>query len=681
MLSTKNDQDDFFTYPTDEQERVTAVWDLMCEIDTATNHMSVRAACREASRRYPLSAARLQHIYPRWVDSGYSWRVLIDKSKYPDPTSTPLPKEFLRWVGGQFLGNQRKDRPAWRAIIRRWRAWYNGNESMKLPGFNECPEPGPNGRWPLGFGYDNLRQFAGNTKAETALARVGVTAASYHLPCIPQTREGLRPFEFVFFDDVWVDREVVVPGYNTCRLLQLGALDYASGVYVKFGQRPQIPGEDGTYQRLKERDMKWLVAMLLEEWGYPADYIMHFICERGTATLRPAEARALYDLSDGMIQVYYTTMVGEIVQAWDEKKVGNSRGKSPLESWHNLFHNENANLRGQVGMDHDHEPRALLAQENEAKALMTASHFLSPAQQARLGLPFSDWREAFFETQDTVRRINNRRDHALEGFGKSKFWRINAPGCVTAWKRDYELFDKTGKAIVSPEFSKFMEWDSQPETPVERLARMAADVKWNKIPFGLLPRFYEDCHVIAPVKNCAISFKHDGVIYNYLPETPEEALPEDQEYLVYYRPMDFGSIHITEKTDSGPRYVGTWKLQARNNRMMYEAKVEAIRTKRAFLKAAIDSVRDKSREYIDAQDAVLRQNLAILNEAHLLPSGDETPISSATRVTTATGAALAAAAAAQDQTHAQAKAASQVDTAKEQLKKDLPITPSTEEWV
>ena len=35
----------------------------------------------------------------------------------------------------------------------------------------------------------------------------------------------------------------------------------------------------GARERLKERDMKWLVTMLLEEYGFPADYPTHLICE------------------------------------------------------------------------------------------------------------------------------------------------------------------------------------------------------------------------------------------------------------------------------------------------------------------------------------------------------------------------------------------------------------------
>lgn len=678
MLPTQLDKQDFVSFPLDEQQRITALFHVMEKIETHVNEGgSVRSACQQAASECELSAVRLQHVYPDFCDHG--WRALIDRKRFPDGESAVLPAEFLRWVSGQFLGNQRKDRPAWRAILRRWRSWLSGNPTMAIPGYNTCPPAGANGRWPTGWSYDNLTRFTGNTKAEQALARVGTSAAMKHLPFAPTTRVGLRPLEYVFFDDVWVDRKAIVPGYGVSRILQLGALDYASGVYLKFGQRPQILNEQNRYEQLKERDMKWLVAMLLEEWGYPLDYIMHLICERGTATLRPADAKALYDLSDGQIQVFFTSMIGEIVQAWDEKAIGNSRGKSPLESWHNLFHNENASLPGQVGMDHEHEPRTLLAQENEALMLTSAAHFMSKNQAARLSLPFSDCREAYFETLETVRRINNRWDHDLEGFEKVREWRINAPGCVTQWKRDIDLFDRaTGKSIVAPELERFIEWTSRIETPVERLYRLAAGTRFAKIPFGVLPRFYEDCHTIVHIENYGITFKYEGSKYSYLPPSPEQCLPEGKEYLVYYRPFDLGSIHITEQTKQGSRYIGTWTLQARGNRNDLDAKIKAIAQKRQFLNAAIGSVRNKTREYIQEQEARLANNLQVLQEAKLIPSGDATPLGHAVRMTTETAHALQSLTEEFDVAHEATKSA---DPIKDQLNKPTPKSAPDDIWI
>ena len=127
--------------------------------------------------------------------------------------------------------------------------------------------------------------------------------------------------------------------------------------------------------------------------------------------------------------------------------------------------------------------------------------------------------------------------------------------------------------------------------------------------------------------------------------------------------------------------MGTWKLQAGVNRHDMDGKVAAIKTKRSFLNHAMGDVRNKEREFIESEDAKLRVNLAILEDAKLIASPDATPLGIATRVTTETGAALATAATEQDNEAAKAAAVREVDTAKEELKNDLPIQPTTEEWI
>ena len=412
-------RNDFFSLPCREQERVLFFVPLMVRIDGG-EPVSAVARSISSARPHPRGISRPNIIkrYRRWKQVG--WRALYDRARVRDEEKTTLAdeaerKEFIDFVAGFFEANQRKSKPGYRAFVRHWQSsgavpgygtWREYWAAQGHPNLTDCPPD-----LPPGWTYGNLVRLCQPPKAELKLARVGTAAALEELPSVPGTRDGARFLEYVFFDDVQRDQKIIVPGFITPRrLLQLGCLDYASGVYLRYGLRPELPtdADETSCERLKEKDMKLLVATLLVDFGIPRDYDMHLIVERGTATLRPDDAKALHDLTDGRVKVCYTSVNGGLVLAWKERTSGNARGKAALESWHNLLHNECASIRGQMGKDREHCPTGLRAMEREARALYRAAQVLTPEQRARLRLPFPTLAEAFLQTGEIVARINAR---------------------------------------------------------------------------------------------------------------------------------------------------------------------------------------------------------------------------------------------------------------------------------
>ncbi len=620
---------------------------------------------RQASK-FKVSPSTFYQRYLKWRNTG-NWRVLFNNAKagskfWNAENSKTLQQNepFVEWFCGFASRNQKRWRPQIDAFYRRWRSWLNGDATKAFPGFDVCPPDCGKGH-PEGMSPRNLyRLLKLRPKAEIAMTRIGTAAAMEFLPPVPFSRNGVRPLEYIFFDDVWLDRKVVVPGYGARRLLQLGCLDLCSGVYLKFGQRPELPRDDGTRERLQYRDMKWLVAMMLEQYGYPLDYKMHLIVERATATLYHADAQSLYDLSDGQICVCYTGMEGQLVLAWREASSGKPTGKAHLESWHNLFHNECGALPGQMGKDRDHSPAALPAMEREVAALQTSEHFLTEGQRARLVYPFSDWRAAYFETADIVDRLNRRLNHDLTDFEKVALWRVNAPGLVAQqWSQSQTELEK-----LAPALHEFVEWNNRFETPMERLLRLSRNVRFAKIPNHILPRFYDDCHKLERVQpNGGFVFKHDDKTYKFFPPTPADALPTGNEYLLYFRPFDLGAIHITEKTNHGPRYVATWHLQDRFNPLDATAKAKAFAFKQSFVQETLKNVRRQNREVIDEREKQIQNNLLVQTEAGLVPQELLNPLCTEVETTvTKTAAALQGAVAAIDEVN-EAKKQSAADEA------------------
>ena len=391
------------------------------------------------------------------------------------------------------------------------------------------------------------------------------------------------------------------------RILQFGALDYGSACYLKFGMRPDLPRKDGVRDRLKRRDFLFLVASLLMDYGYPLDYVMHMVVERGTATMNQAEARTLFELSQGQIQVGYTSMEGQFVLAWEEAKSGNSDGKGPLESFHNLWHNYEASLPGQVGKDRDHSPAALYGSNREAIALNKAGLLLTPEQRAKIRSPYATWNEAFLQTIDIAGRINSRRDHELEGTDKVLLWRLK--GSDMEWRPETELLN------LDPAMHAHVQWLPVNESPRERALKLSNGVRVGHIPPGALVRFYEDSHTKANVNGVDVSVKIEGRVYHFGPETPEEAVADREEIFLHHAPVNPDYAIVTHKGVC----VGVWKRR-QVSRGNTDALGAEIRRKQIFLNTAVASVRGKMAERLQEEQRRMDSNIEVLADAGLVPS-------------------------------------------------------------
>lgn len=616
-------------------------------IATAMAPGAKRSGCRasDAAVKLGCSAAHVRRKLSEFRNGtaeypAGDWRILLNRAKagpsfWNSGRALALPEEFVDFVWDFFGRNQRgKCRTQYRALIARWQKWRKGDRASAMPGYDECPAPAANGRHPESWSYRNLMhrvKARPHARTEMALMTIGTAAAIATLPGVPGTRVGLRPFEYVFFDDVYLDRKVIVSGWREpLRLLQIGCLDYASGVYLKFGQQPELLAENGSKERLKEKYTKWLIAVLLEEWGWPAEYPMHLVLERGTATVRPADAQALYQLTGGQVRCCYTTMEGELALIFNERSSGNARGKAPLESWHNLLHNECATLPGQMGKDREHSPAELHGRTQDAIALNTAGALLSPEQRARLRFPFSDAAQAYGETFDVVQRINGRTDHELEGFDWVPLWRLK--GVPMEW---VALAHGQTPPANLPEDA--IEWDRRKESPLERFARLKAGIEFVRLPQGVIHHFYEDCHVQGKITDYAFAFTREGRLYRYLPPCPEAALADGTAVLAHVQPIDQSVCHLT--TPDG-RWLGTWVRETRVQRGDTEALQAAIASKRRHLNTAMANVRRQRAEEIAAAERTMRENAQVLAEAGMVASATATAPGGARTVLPAAAAAL-----------------------------------------
>lgn len=617
-FSSAMDRGEFYTFPVAEQASIRARHAAMLRIAAAKNANQGVLAEVATAGALGLAKQTLRAMYDRWKTER-DWRELVNKAKFPAAREKELPAAFVTGViHVHFCENQRANKPGWRKIIRRWRDWYRtGDPRFALIGYDECPPPGPRGRHPTGWGYENMNRHRPH-RAVLLMARIGSHAARAVLPFIPGTREGCRWLEYVSGDDVKLDRKVYVPGFGPCEVLQFGFVDYGASYYLEeFVQRPAIPRPDGTREKLARRDFLWSVAMMLEVRGYPLDWPMHLLCERGTATMTKAEARFLYELSEGQILVGYSGMEGEFVHAWDERKTGNSRAKGCHESIHNLLHNECADFAGQTGKDRDHAPALAMARERHTLLLDNAAVQLPPEERARLITPYSNAEECLLQTKERIGFINTRNLHDCENFGTVLEWRPR--GFAALPRPAHELaawLEKNPRAAEED-----VEWFPRMETPAERARKIAQGGRFQRIPSGALARFYEDlCELRRVRDDYSFEFTRDKRTYRFAPPTPEEALEPGTEVLGFFRP-DAECIHLFAK--STERYLLTWPAEKRLRRDDATGKQLAFRRKALFFSSALAAVRDATTGQVEAAQAAARQNAEVIydNAAILAPEG------------------------------------------------------------
>ena len=632
FIPAGRERDEFYRLPDEAQAQIKLFAPLMAEIDAApsANAGAKTIAGRINGRIDGCSTQRLRGRYAEWQITG--WRACYDHARWGHILREDIEllndaerTAFRDFIGGYFQQNQRKCKPGYRKFLRYWFAggdipgygtWQKYWEKKGRHDLRVCPRV-----LPPGWSYDNLIRLAKPPQVELVLARQGTAAALALLPPIPSTRDGLRPLEFVTFDDVDRDWKLQVAGYTQpVRLMQLANRDMAAAKFIRAGCRPQLPNDfDPTKkQRLRISDMKLLVAVTLLDVGYAKNYISHYVLENGTATLFQEDAWALYQVTNGHVVCCYAQMHGGLVLAWDERAKGNSRSKAGHESDHNRLHNEAADRPGQVGKDRDHSPAELTFMEREAVALAKTRNVLAPHEFNRLRMPFPMLDQAIAAAMADLEKLNDRTDHQLEGFQRILQWRLKGE---LDWRSQAELeswLQQTGKTFdeVCP---SLIELNPYPrlETPNERWRRLCLGVEFVKPPFAAIQRLLDD-HELCKVKQGHIEFQKDNRKFEYWPEREADALPDyddlPKQYLGWYVPYAMDYLILTSE-DGG--YVGTWR-RMKLNRLDPEALAAAIKYKTSLLKTAVKNVRRRDALLPDSRmvtrNEALDVNLRVLSD-------------------------------------------------------------------
>lgn len=397
-------------------------WKNICEEATKP----IREWARNMAARMGVGAGTVLRKYYAWEKHG--WMALVDlakckkwKSKWVDEkvAEANASDEFLEWFKARITENQRKTRPAWRKFAAMWA------RGETIPGLDNSL---PRNELPPGCSYKRLIYRARDAFAQEA-GRIGLSSAIGKFgPQIFTTRANLWTGSHLMIDDLWHDNFVVFNG-KMVRVLELNALDVFSGCKVGWGCKPRIQKDDGSFENLKEKYARLIVAQYFWRHGFsPRGTII--LAEHGTAAISERVAQILHDRTkqlygEAKIILRESGMTGEeqaIAGRWGQGK-GNFRFKAALESLHNLIHNELGDVMGQTGRDVAHRPEFLHGQLKGCEDLLKAVAVLlrdKPERAALIKLPLLEYHSQFMPLlMEVYQRINGRTWHQLEGWSEA----------------------------------------------------------------------------------------------------------------------------------------------------------------------------------------------------------------------------------------------------------------------
>lgn len=396
------------------------------EWDAALRTLSppVGKALARLAAQFGCDAVTARRRYDRWrrhgvlgtvnaARAGVRLRDLLRGSAHVHRQSIAKNPAFAAYAKALSESYQRKTRPAWRRFAADWK---NGRQ---IPGLDNTL---PRHELPPGCGLANWMRITRDAFAQEAMRRGLGRATARFGPQILSTRANLWYGSHLMIDDIWHDNFVVF-GNQLVRVLELDALDVFSGYLEDFGCKPRVQREDGSFENIREKYTRLLVAKVFHQRGY-SPRGSTILAEHGTASISERARRVLHDTSGGMITVRDSGITGEeqVLIGWRGQGRGNPRFKAALESLRNLKHNELAALPAQTGLDREHRPEAthgLLAQASEELKALAVLAARNPARASQMRLRLLDYHADFLPLLlDVYRAINERTWHTLEGWDK-----------------------------------------------------------------------------------------------------------------------------------------------------------------------------------------------------------------------------------------------------------------------
>ena len=417
LITLDYDSPSWESLPTNVRAEVRALVDAFRAAPAAGITRWLESVAYQLGMSYP---AVRRHYYNVLNNSG-DWTVLIDRRKVSTARASQSAARqtcFAAYLCKLVEENQRKNKPAFKALRRQWAA-----RQTPVPGY-EAWTGWP--QIPAGWTDGNLARIVKehSNVARLRSLRVGTSSkTNTFLPTVLTTRTNLWQGAVIQLDDVWHTNFVTLgKKREVVRVLELGALDLFSACRFHFGAKPRRQRENKSWETIGGADMRMFLAGMFHQFGYSPQGTM-LMSEHNTAKVSEDIARILYDATRGMIRVDYQPIEGKqaaLSGYWSGTEGGNFRAKACLESTHNLIHNDLANLALQTGHN-SHGLQGPVTTDRIASYIQRIVKSVLekvPHREHLLRLPALDFHTQFYPFLVDYYRfgLNGRTDHDLEGW-------------------------------------------------------------------------------------------------------------------------------------------------------------------------------------------------------------------------------------------------------------------------
>lgn len=488
---------------------------------------------------------------------------------------------FIADWHARVLACKRKVKPAWSELIRdfargdgipgfgTWQDVYFNTHGYRPAAGEPCPwsERNP----PPGWSLRNLMSLKPDKFALKA-ARVGMGAAKIDfLPTVRLTRVGLLPCQVVEVDDMWYEH-LVVFGDNAKpqRVVEFAAMDRLTGHVICHLGKPVVEGADGTRKTLKSAWVRYLYHYLLCVVGVPAGGCV-IKGEHGTAAQDDTFAAALAAINtvrkaDGRKPVVFRagSIVTEPIAKGlpDVQHHGNPRHKGMIEQMHATLKNYmDAIVYGNIGGGRGVQPEDTAGMVREDTALMQLAQAMPATPGSQLRFNFPTWREFALAADEAYTRMDERTDHALEGWEECGFtvgelkvaglphWAAMPRMAALPTERQAQV-----RALVAAGGAEYRE---RRMSPAEAWAAACKAATLETVSPGFAPmilgRDLAHAGTVGDKLTVAIRDAETGERYMVAAIIDGKPLARGQKVLVWVNPMDAGRAYVA---DAQGRFMG-----------------------------------------------------------------------------------------------------------------------------
>jgi hypothetical protein len=641
-----------------ERVRILVLEGILKTVDRAGNK---RAALRDAaaanSHLRGLSEGSIRADYYRWVGNN---RNLMSLARGNCVQRATLARRLVKYFKAHCERNQRSSAVAYDQMMRDIRAgariegvgdwrdmWTQSYPAMNPPA--ACPADFV----PAGLTYRNMMRVGGLSRYERVAARQGQKAALNCAPSVYSTRAGLDVGQVLMFDDLTHD--VIVDAGNNVRGVrpqEFTCLDVASAYKLTWGIKAEILKEDGKRERLREREMRYLVTQVLTQIGYRQAGSL-WLVEHGTAAIRDVLRKVIKALTRDAITFGDSGILGKQVHEgmWPGAGGGVPGLKAHLEASYNYVHNVTAALPGQTGSNSRlTKPEQLAGLEAYHQELLRIAKKLPEESRRRLMLPVMRLSDFIDEVHGLYRLIHDERDHGLEG------WDRNTAHCFRlSPAMEWAPIDATLAAIEDPAKRAAME-AAIATLSERRMIRASRREVWERGARNLarlehwatVPLLADDERCVRRVKlsrKGEIAFEdayYGPGVHRYYPvvHTPDgrrELLGDRREYAAILTPYDPARIYVCEP--AGLSCLGYCERMVPGSRVDLDG-MHALMGKRAEIISMLNEpIQERHADDAAARQALIAHNDAVIAEA--LPN-EAAPSKSADVLAGMAEAALAA---------------------------------------